>query len=54
MKKYRFTCANRECKCLSEGIGLYFTTDDIEEAEKHSRENDSPMWISEEEIENEN
>ena len=45
-KEYVFTCTNKECKCLREGIGLYFTTDDIEEAEKHSRENNSPMWIA--------
>ena len=46
MKKYVFTCTNRECKCLKEGVGLYFITDDIKKAEKHSRENNSPMWVS--------
>ena len=49
MIEYIFTCTNRECKCLSEGIGLHFTTEDIEEAEEHSRENDSPMWIAKKE-----
>lgn len=43
--KYKFTCANRDCKCLTQGVGLYFTTENIGEAEKHSRENNSPMWI---------
>lgn len=43
---YEFTCANRECNCLKVGVGLHFITDDIEEAEKHSLENHSPMWIS--------
>ena len=46
MSDYIFSCTNRECQCLKEGIGLYFTTDNIEEAEKHSRENHSPMWIA--------
>lgn len=43
---YIFSCSNRECQCLKEGIGLYFTTDDIKLAEEHSRENNSPMWIA--------
>ena len=43
---YLFTCTNRDCKCLKTGLGLFFTTDDVEEAEKHSQENNSPMWIS--------
>ena len=46
--KYIFTCANRECSCLKKGIGLHFSTDSLEEAEKHSRENNSSMWISKE------
>lgn len=45
MEGYIFSCSNRKCKCLSEGIGLYFTTRDIDEAEKHSRQNNSAMWI---------
>lgn len=44
-----FTCSNRGCKCLNEEMGLYFTTDDIKEAEKHSRENNSAMWIAKKE-----
>lgn len=47
--KYEFTCTNRDCICLRSGIGLYFTTDDIEKAEEHSRKNNSPMWISKKE-----
>ena len=43
---YEFTCSNKNCKCLKEGLGLYFTTTDLEEAEQHSRENNSPMWVS--------
>lgn len=42
-----FTCANRQCRCLNEKLGLYFFTTDIEKALKHSEENDSPMFISE-------
>lgn len=42
-----FTCSNRACKCLNVNPGLYFFTHDIREAEKHSRENNSPMWIGE-------
>jgi hypothetical protein len=40
-----FQCANRECKCLLEGAGLYFFTCEPKKAEEHSRENHSPMWI---------
>ena len=47
--KYIFTCTNHDCVCHKTGIGIAFTTDNIAEAEKHSRENDSPMWISKEE-----
>lgn len=45
-KDFEFSCTNHECRCRNEGIGLAFTTDDIEEAEEHSRENNSPMWVS--------
>lgn len=46
-KLFRFTCSNRACKCLRQGVGLYFQTFDIKEAEEHSRENNSPMWVEE-------
>lgn len=46
MKKEVFTCSNRSCPCLDEKLGLYFFTTDIKKAEKHSRENNSPMFIS--------
>lgn len=49
MIEYIFACTNKECRCLKGGIGLHFTTEDIKEAEKHSRENDSPMWIAKKE-----
>lgn len=45
--KYLFTCANRNCECLTEKVGLYFFTTSQEKAVKHSKENNSPMWISE-------
>ena len=41
-----FTCANRDCQCLKEGVGIYFFTNDINKAEEHSRLNNSPMSIS--------
>lgn len=44
--KFLFTCSNRECQCLNEKLGLHFFTIEMEEAEKHSRENNSPMWVS--------
>ena len=47
--EYIFTCTNHDCVCHKTGIGIAFTTGNIAEAEKHSRENDSPMWISKEE-----
>lgn len=46
MTEYVFQCTNRKCICIRTGLGLYFFTDNISEAEKHSRENNSPMWIS--------
>lgn len=49
MNEYVFTCTNRKCQCLKEGVGLYFNTNDLEKAEEHSRENDSPMWVSKKE-----
>ena len=52
MVDYEFTCTNKGCACLRQGIGIHFNTKDIEEAEKHSRENDSPMWISKKEDSN--
>jgi len=45
MVDYWFQCRNRDCKCLSKGIGLYFFTKSIKEAEEHSRENNSAMDI---------
>jgi len=44
--EYEYTCTNRGCSCLKTGIGLYFVTDDLAQAEKHSKDNNSPMWIS--------
>lgn len=41
-----YTCANRECACLKVSPGLYFFTNSFLEAEKHSEDNNSPMWIS--------
>ena len=51
-KLFRFTCSNRNCKCLKQGIGLYFQTFDIREAEEHSRKNNSPMWVEEVKVNN--
>ena len=51
MKKYLFTCANKDCKCLTKKLGLYFFTTSKEKALKHSKENNSPMWISEHSVE---
>jgi len=42
-----FTCNNRECQCLKEGVGLYFFTIDPALAAKHSTDNMSMMWIEE-------
>ena len=43
---YKFVCTNPQCICVHQGVGLHFETDDIALAEKHSRENDSAMWIA--------
>ena len=43
---YLFECTNKGCACLKTGVGLFYITASVKEAEEHSRENDSPMWIS--------
>ena len=42
---FYFVCSKHGCICTRRGMGLYFTTDSLEEGERHSRENNSPMWI---------
>ena len=42
-----FTCGNRDCKCLTEKLGIHFFTTDQRKALEHSKENDSKMWVSE-------
>ena len=46
MEKILFTCANRNCSCLKEKLGLYFFTTDVKEARKHSEGGNSAMFIS--------
>ncbi len=46
--KYIFVCGNKECPFCKKRI-FYFQTDNLEQAEKHSRENNSRMWIAKDE-----
>ena len=54
MEEYIFSCAERQKDCPTCAKRfLAFTTTDIKEAEKHSRENDAKMWIAKKELLNE-